>query len=194
MKRRALLRCVLTLALLIQLGVPAWMIARREWVLRHGEILRFRTAPVDPTDAFRGSYVALSFNERQARYVGSLRRQQVIYVQAAPNWDGYASLVSAARRPGASGVWFRAHSECNWPGNGTNAALVGVNLPFDRFYLDEQSAPEAERLYRAANRRGSTNAADHACWLQVRVAGGLAVPEELYVDGQPMRERVTHAR
>ncbi|MCX7044402.1 MAG: GDYXXLXY domain-containing protein [Candidatus Sumerlaeota bacterium] len=42
-----------------QLSVPAWMIWRHENVLDAGWQYKFRTAPVDPADPFRGRYVAL---------------------------------------------------------------------------------------------------------------------------------------
>jgi uncharacterized membrane-anchored protein len=46
---------------LAQLAVPASLIWKREQTLRHGSVWKFRTAPVDPVDAFRGRYVALEF-------------------------------------------------------------------------------------------------------------------------------------
>ena len=44
-----------------QLAVPASLIWKRERTLRQGHVWKFRTAPVDPVDAFRGRYVALEF-------------------------------------------------------------------------------------------------------------------------------------
>src|SRR5215467_3604576 len=58
MKRRMALGLFLCLAL-AQLAVPASMIARRELTLQYGRQYRFQTAPIDPSDPFRGRYVAL---------------------------------------------------------------------------------------------------------------------------------------
>ena len=45
-----------------QLGVPASLMWKREQTLRHGSVWKFRTAPVDPIDAFRGRLIALEFD------------------------------------------------------------------------------------------------------------------------------------
>src|SRR3954469_19827099 len=45
----------------VQLAVPASLVWKREHTLRRGSTWKFRTAPVDPVDAFRGRYVALRF-------------------------------------------------------------------------------------------------------------------------------------
>ena len=60
--------------------------------------------------------------------------------------------------------------------------VAGVDLPFDRFYMNETVAPEVEAALWA---RGDEPV---RAWLAVRVLGGRAVPEELYLDGIPARE------
>ena len=58
---------------------------------------------------------------------------------------------------------------------------VTLQLPFDRYYMKESRAPEAERSY---NRRAQGEKA----WVTVRIREGHAVLEELYIDGLPIRE------
>lgn len=62
MNRNLLLALLVVLAA-AQLAVPASMIVQRETVLTQGRVYKFKTAPVDPVDAFRGRYVALRFEE-----------------------------------------------------------------------------------------------------------------------------------
>ncbi|MGH8446703.1 MAG: GDYXXLXY domain-containing protein, partial [Solimonas sp.] len=52
---------LLALACLLQWAVPATLAVQSEMTLRSGARYYFRTAPVDPADAFRGRYVALNF-------------------------------------------------------------------------------------------------------------------------------------
>src|SRR5205085_8475834 len=52
---------VFVLVALAQLAAPGSLIWKRENTLRKGSVWKFRTAPVDPVDAFRGRYVALQF-------------------------------------------------------------------------------------------------------------------------------------
>ena len=46
----------------LQLLIPIQMITSRERILDKGTLYKFRTRPVDPYDAFRGKYVALSID------------------------------------------------------------------------------------------------------------------------------------
>jgi hypothetical protein len=56
---------------------------------------------------------------------------------------------------------------------------------FDRYYTDEHLAPAAERAY-WQHSSGETREA----YITVRVREGLAVLEELYIAGKPVREFV----
>ena len=54
---------VFVLVALMQLFVPANMIWSREKVLNEGKIYKFKTAPIDPNDPFRGKYISLNFEQ-----------------------------------------------------------------------------------------------------------------------------------
>ncbi len=58
MKNKILIAAFFCVALL-QIYTPVSMIIARESTLKEGVLFRFKTAPVDPYDAFRGRYVAL---------------------------------------------------------------------------------------------------------------------------------------
>ena len=53
---------------LAQLAVPGWMIYKHESVMREGAVYKFRTAPIDPRDPFRGEYVVLDFAAETGRW------------------------------------------------------------------------------------------------------------------------------
>lgn len=48
-------------AVVLQVGILAYMGGEREYILHTGKIVYLRTAPVDPQDAFRGDYVQLDY-------------------------------------------------------------------------------------------------------------------------------------
>ena len=177
MKTRLLLG-FLGLALLAQLAVPASMILKRERTLAHGQAFKFRTAPVDPYDAFRGRFVALGFDQNSvvAPPGHDFARGQTVHVLLAEDADGFATLGELRReRPDAA------------PYLTTKILYVGgdvvhLRLPFDRFYMDEDAAPAAERAYRQNSASSNRNA-----YVQVRIEKGFAVLEDLYVDGTPIR-------
>ena len=181
---RGLLRWVLLVVMVaVQLLVPAWMILGRELVLAKGEVYRFQTRPVDPYDAFRGRYVALGFlagAESVPLAEGTVRRGQRVYVELGRNADGFATLVALHhRRP--EDVASLKVKVLYLEGSGKGAT---VSLPFDRYYLPEDVAPEAESAYRELG-RGQQDA-----WVDVRVLDGRGVLEELYVAGKPILELV----
>ncbi|HUR30287.1 MAG TPA: GDYXXLXY domain-containing protein, partial [Saprospiraceae bacterium] len=59
---KIILPIAFAIMVLVQLYVPASMIMESEKVLKEGKEFKFKTAPVDPTDPFRGKYVELNFD------------------------------------------------------------------------------------------------------------------------------------
>lgn len=63
MNKKKILLLSFFLVAVVQLYVPSKMIWDREEVLRTGTEYKFRTAPIDPTDPFRGKYITLRFDD-----------------------------------------------------------------------------------------------------------------------------------
>jgi uncharacterized membrane-anchored protein len=157
-----------------QLAVPASLIWKREHTLRQGSVWKFKTAPVDPVDAFRGRYVALHFEveTQQIAPPANASSGQAVFVALKTNTEGFAEIdkVSATRPAGDD---FMA------------AQLSGsaISLPFDKYWVTERDAPTAETAYRDLSRRGQQNA-----FVTVRVFRGDAAIEQLYLDNQPLAD------
>lgn len=175
----------------VQLAVPGGMIVRRETVLRDGEAFKFRTAPVDPYDAFRGRYVALRVDTGNGENEGGFgfrgvpaepghtyRRGQKVYARIEVGDDGFAKLAKVTRVPPTDTPWLTARVNYSYGDDEVN-----LELPFDRYYMDEGEAPEAELAYNRLSSREVRNT-----WVTVRVRNGFAVLEELHLDGLPVRE------
>lgn len=177
MKTKSLL-FLFAVAVLLQLAVPASMIARRERVLRDGQAFKFRTAPVDPYDAFRGRYVALGLEQRSVPLAPGqdFQRGQKVYALLEEDAEGFAHYAGLSRtRPEAQPfLATRIHYV-----SGTNAFL---DLPFDRFYMEENKAPAAEQAYREHSRRTNNTA-----YIQVRIQNGFGVIEDLYLNNTPIQ-------
>lgn len=166
-----------TLLVLVVIAVPVWWIVAHEQALSRGEIYRFRTEPVDPYDAFRGRYVALSFPDDEAVVTANTRLEpgQRVFVTVERDADGFARLGRVSTQkpevPGYLRLSFRRRV-------GNKARF---DLPFDRYYMNEHLAPEAERIYQRSAREA---------WVSVRIYRGRSVIEELYVEGRPIAELV----
>ena len=165
----------------VQVTVPVSQIWKHEDILATGRAYKFRTAPVDPYDAFRGRYVALGF----AGTVTSIRAGDELgyrghaYVGLEEGKDGFVRFKELSVMPPSAGDYLRV--QYLW-GNNTNASFA---LPFDRFYMEETAAPKAESAYREfGNRRSQTN---DQTYVVVRVKGGRGVIEDLFIKDKPVR-------
>lgn len=178
MKRRMALGLFLCLAL-VQLAVPASMIVRRELTLHYGRQYRFQTAPVDPYDPFRGRYVALNLQASTALPLPDipLTPGQRVYAILTEDTEGFATIASLSLTPPGSDTYFQTSV------NYVSGDRVQIDLPFDRYYTDEHLAPAAEHAYWQHSRRQT-----HETYITVRIKDGLAVLEELYIAGKPLRE------
>lgn len=171
------------LVAVVQLAVAGGAIIRSEVALRRGEVFRFRIQPVDPVDAFRGRYVAIRFTLDRAPAPDGLelRQGQWVYIPLQPGGDGWAAFGPASPDPPESGAYLRLRPGGIYPDE-DGRRRVWVTLPFNRYYMDEDLAPEAERAARGS-RRGQRDA-----FVTVRVFRGAGVLEELYLDGVPIHE------
>jgi len=165
----------------VQLSVPASLIVRHERILRLGTAWKFKTAPVDPYDAFRGRYVALQFEQSQAAPAAgqTFRRGQKGCVALEKDKDGFARFATLSAEPPMDKPYLRVHA--GWQ----SGPSVQVDLPFDRFYMEEQIAPAAERAYRQNNRWGQTNTTAYAL---VRIRDGRAVIENVFIGDKPISQ------
>ena len=175
-----------SLIAIAQLAVPAQMIWQQEQTLKLGREFKFETAPVDPVDAFRGRYVALSFKDASvqnpnATYICNIPNGATVYVTLGVDANGFAKPLTASLASVKGDNVIRAR--VGWQ-DGDKLNLV---FPFNRFYLEEKNAPRAEEIYRKTNREAKPNA-PHNTYVTVRVYHDSAALEDLYIDGKPIRE------
>ena len=163
---------VFVLVAFAQLAVPGSLIWKREHTLRQGNVWKFRTAPVDPVDVFRGRYIALRFDVETQEILPppSSNYSDRVFVTLKANAEGFAEInqVFATKPAGDDFI---------------EAQLSGkmVSLPFDKYWVTERDAPAAETAYQNLSRRGNQNA-----YVSVRVFRGDAAIEQLYLDNQPL--------
>lgn len=179
MNRKNTILSLFAVLVVVQLAVPLSMIQKREMTLRNGAQYKFRTAPVDPADAFRGRYVALRLDE-QTVWVPegtAFRHGQKAYAAVSNDVNGFARIGQLAADRPRVGTYVPVTVSYVY---GTNAQ---IQLPFDRYYMTETKAPQAEAAYWSHSRR--TN---QTTYVTVRVLNGFAVLEELYIDDLPIKD------
>lgn len=192
---------VLAALSIAQLGAASWSIARYETILASGTPYKIRTAPVDPADAFRGRYVMVQpsititppIAAETNELLDSIRyNNRTAYVRLAVDAEGFgraAEIVPEEPQDGdylkIAGAWPTWTPRTEDPSK-SDLTSYTLQFSFNRYYMNESAAPEAERRYfqalpRDANRRA---------WLTVRVKDGIAVIEGLFIDGVAIEEIV----
>ena len=180
MNKRNLLLLGFAVVIAAQLAVPAWLIIEREWVLRDGQVFKFKTRPIDPADAFRGRYVWLGLEPDKVKVpdADQWHYDTPAFAVLGTNAAGFAVVQRLERVRPAQVAAVQVH--VRWAD--TRQGEVTILWPgLDRYYMTEKKAPAAEVAYREHSVR--TN---QACHVTVRVRNGHAVLEELFIADQPI--------
>jgi len=172
-----------------QIAVPVSLIQRKERILGEGERIRLQTRPIDPADPFQGRYVRLGYEhnyidcpEDEIPNIGYKSR---IYATIETGEDGFARFTGWSLEKPSDGLYletrylgpYRPWNQASQKGEYKG---LQIDIPCNRFYMDEAKAPRAERLARNATQ--SRN-----CWVDVRILNGKAVIEDVYAEGQSLR-------
>ena len=177
---RTILFLLFIAVVVVQLFVPASLILRRENVIKNGKEYALQAAPVDPYDAFRGRYVRITLATATLPLPPdqSFDEGRKAFAVLETGADGFASAKSISyTRP--EGTDYLA-VEVSDIGSG-NVAIV---WPFDRYYMEEFMAPEAERLY-------WEKMGERAAHISVRILKGMGVITGLYVDRKPIEQALS---
>ncbi len=171
---------------IVQLSVPFKMIYDSEITEKNGTVYRFKTAPIDPTDPFRGKYIALnyelnSFITKDTTWTAG----QEVYLLLDTDKDGFAKVKGISRkRPDRDTDYINTYIMHNFKGK------LMFDLPFDVFYMEESKALEAETGYAEYSRRRDVKPA----YALVAVLNGNAVLKDVIADDIPIREYVLRER
>ena len=164
---------IFVVMIIVQIGVPVYSIIELNDILATGEEFKISTRPIDPADPFMGRYVAvrarIDVSEKQEREWGyKLYR----YVSLGKDADGFATVLEISNQPIDAPHVIEVDEE--W-------FYGDVELPIDRYYMQEHLAPEADRMVA----RGELDA-----YITIRVKHGKCVISGVYVDGVRIEEYV----
>ena len=178
------------LAVFVVAAVAQWLLPlagiwRHERVIARGTLVRIECAAPDPYDPLRGRYLAVQPSQSSVSAPDGFPEG----AGAVPVWatleaggDGLARIKSLSLEPvsGPTVVSLTARSF----GTTNGSPNVWLDWPFDRFYLAERLAPDADRLVAERSRDGRKTVAE------VRLLDGRAVLVDVLVDGVSIRDVV----
>lgn len=182
--KKTLLLVSLIILALVQLYVPGSMIYEREVILKEGTEYKFKTAPIDPNDPFRGKYINLRFEQNSIKVAdaNNWKRSEDIFTILSIDSLGFAYPKSISKVEPNDGEIYIA-SQVNFIQKKSNELFI--DYPFDRFYMDEFKAYEAGQTYRK-----SQEDQDKTTYALVSIKDGNAVLKDVLIDGVSIREIV----
>jgi len=186
MTKQNLLLLAFGIMAFLQLWLPAQTAIQHENTLRKGEAFRFETVLVDPNDPFRGKYIRLDFprltadieNTVQQELYTQIQQGQKVYCLVANDERGYAQIKELQLEPPSASVPYFSAKVNYLHYQNEKVENITLNYPFDRFYLEESKAPEAERRYNEAVRDSLQEA-----YALVKIRKGIVVLEDVVVNG-----------
>ncbi len=168
----------------IQLFVPTQMILNQERILDTGTVYKFKTKPVDPTDPFRGKYITLNYDIESYKTKDSLWvRAETIYVYLETDSLEFAKVKQVSRvlldidndYIIAKASWYQKYDK-----------TLNFDLPFNRYYMEETKAYDAEVAYNKANRESISN----NTYALVYIKDGEAVLNDVIIDDISIKDYV----
>ena len=183
MNYKKLLFPAFILIVIVQLYIPAKMVFGREDILKTGTEYKFRTAPMDPNDPFRGKYIELdysasTFNIEEGE---EWENDENIFILLTTDEKGFAKIKSVSRQKPEKTTEF------------TNGKVVRtitrkpkmliIQYPFDRYYMEEYKAPDAEKAFRESQRNNKEEA-----YALVNIKNGESVLKDVLIGGISIKE------
>ncbi|SFQ69898.1 GDYXXLXY domain-containing protein [Flavobacterium akiainvivens] len=172
---------------LAQLFIPARMVYSNHIVETEGIVYKFRAEPVDPADPFRGRYITLNFVADTFAIANFYDEGEAVYALLGKDADGFAKIKNVTFTVPKSGDYIKVDKWSYYKYFKT----LNLELPFDRYYMEESKAPEAELLY-AEYLRDNTKALP--AYGEVAVKDGNAVLKRVIINGMPVEEYVQQNR
>ena len=178
----------------IQLGVIGFQIVTYERVLKEGEAFYFDVLPFDPYDPFRGRYVTIRFDwdTLKAPLVGSLEEvaktgKTYAILEHTKGADRIKEVTPSKPDKGyfieVTNVYPESErSEKPTKKEAKELKMIHFSLPFDRFYMREDLAPQAEKLLRFNDEKNTDIQA------KIKILNGKGVIEDLIINKQPIAQ------
>lgn len=182
MKNRNLIFFSFVLVVFAQLFVPAKMILDRENTIKFGKEYKFKVAPIDPNDPFKGKYVFLRFvaNEYRINDKKEWKIGDDIYVSIKENSEGYVTIKSVSKTPPINQEYVKATVQ----GFKRDLdSIILIKYPFERFYMEESKAPRAEVSYRELVTENKKSA-----YALVSIKDGKSVLKDVLIDDISINE------
>lgn len=183
MKNKNILIMLFLFVAMAQLFVPSQMIYNQEDIINTGKLIKFQCEPIDPNDPFRGKYITLNFKESgiKVKNVKEWNSNETIFAKIETAKDGFAKIKSISKtKPNDDSIYLKLKINyiTEYDGN-----KIHLDFPFNRFYMNENKAKNAEIAY-AESTKDTTKIA----YALVATKNGEAVIKDVLIDNISIKE------
>lgn len=184
MKNKKLIISLFIVVALVQLYIPAKMIFDSENVLKTGMPYKFKVAPVDPNDPFRGKFIALRYKENfiEVANKNDWIENETVYALLKTDSKGFVKIEAISKEiPKNSTDYIEAIIDDISVDN-----QVYLEYSFNRFYMEETKANDAEVFYNESLQNNTVV----ETYALVYVKNGKAVLDDILIDGVSIKHIV----
>ena len=176
--RKKYLIIAFALMILAQLSFPLKMIIEREIILHKGETFLFKIEPIDPYDAFRGRYVWINYKNLNVDLPSYMQNEYYkindLYITLKKDSVGvviYDKVIDT--KPTNTDIYIKVKTD----GILTDGGKVRIEMPDNRYYMNENKAPIADTLLKNA-------------YAQIVIYKGQMVLKGILVDGMSIEKYI----
>lgn len=176
MKNKNILITLFLFVVAAQLFVPLQMIYNQEDIINTGKLVKFQCEPIDPNDPFRGKYITLNFKESgiKVKNLKEWNSNEAIFAKIETSKDGFAKIKSISKsEPNDNSIYLKL--KINYLAGHENK--IYLDFPFNRFYMNENKAKNAEKVYAQ-----STLDTTKIAYALVATKNGEAVIKDVLID------------
>lgn len=165
---------------------PLYKTLSYEFPISNPSVFRFEMAGLDPYDAFRGRYLAISPRiDTVVIKDANFSNKRYVYASIGRNKDGFAQVTGLyAEKPDTVSLKIRTpYPDRHAKGLKDGEAAYAAELPFKRFFMNEREARKAEEIMNRMIRRG----AKLAIVIKIYSDGNYSA-EDIEIEGRSIRE------
>ena len=176
---------LLVLFAIVQFSAIGSRILKYENILETGKVWKFEVKPIDPYDVLRGRFVKLRFKKDTLKQymsgVGWKTRQHgYVFLRTAKDGFAYPERWIKDKPTAETGCYIKCSISSLRFSDTKNR--YKIYYPFDRFFMNEYKAPEAEKVLQSSFLK------DHKVYVTLRVKDGVGIIENLWVDDLPISD------
>ena len=176
---------IFVLVATLQLFILAQMILKQETTLKKGTAYKFKAQPVDPSDPFKGKYINLNYEIDSFKTNDSIwERNEPIFVYLITDSLGFAKIDMVSRNILADNTNDYVKAKAQWYRRYSND--LAIQFPFNRYYMDETKAYDAE----VAVRNRQQDSLPNNTYAIVYVKNGDAVLNDVIIDAISIKDYV----